>query len=231
MDNFPLCESIQPGDIIAVGDIHATWEPYRQFLAWVEGTGATVVILGDMIDRGKEDLAVLEATQDRLLDPEKYGLAGFQAVLGNHERMFLDVVDQGLGPYRTTTIEWLANGGNLAEFDAMETHAEWIRNLPIYITIGDCLFVHAGLHPGHDPQDAIKDRRVDQLLWMRKPFLRLGPQFEKWNPNLKRVVHGHTPVDFPDLQKDRINIDTGACYDDGYLTAYNVTQNNFKFFQ
>lgn len=231
MDNFPICENIQPGDIIAVGDIHATWEPYRQFLEWVEGTGATVVILGDMIDRGKEDLAVLEATRDRLLDPEKYGLGGFQAVLGNHERIFLNVVDEGLGPYRTTTLDWVANGGNAAEFKAMEPHAEWIRELPVYITIRDCLFLHAGIYPGQDPGETLRRGRVEDLLWMRKPFLKYGPEFEQWNPHLRKVIHGHTPVDYPDIQEDRVNIDTGACYEDGFLTAYNVTQNTFKFFK
>lgn len=231
MDNFPLCEKIEPGDVIAVGDIHATWGPYRQFLDWVEGTGAVVIILGDMIDRGMEDIPVLEATRDRLVDPEVYGLQGFQAVMGNHERMFIQVVRQGPGPFRTATVDWLANGGNLKDFEAMEPHAEWIRDLPIFIRINDTLMLHAGLFPGFDPGETLKQGRAEDLLWMRNPFLKYGPEFDKWNTTLKRVVHGHTPVDVPDVRSDRVNIDTGACYDDGFLTAYNLTQNTFKFFK
>lgn len=240
-----VCENVNPGDVIAVGDIHATWEPYRQFLDWVEGTQAVVVLLGDVIDRGKEDLIVLEKTRERLEDPEKFGLDGFYALRGNHEMMFLDASFDGIAPFRTTTLEWLKNGGNLEDkFEMVDNHAEWLWQLPVYMVIGDTLFIHAGIFPGENPARALEETKVDDLLWLREPFLRFGPQFEKWNPGLKKVVHGHTPTIFeeynrendlgfaPVVTKDRVNIDTGACFRDerGFLTAYNVTQNTFKFF-
>lgn len=244
-----ICDKINEGDVIAVGDIHATWEPYRQFLDWVEGTQAVVVLLGDLIDRGKEDLRVLGPTHDRLQAPENFGLQGFHALMGNHEWMFLEAARDEFGPFRTTTVEWLNNGGNhLACWEMAERHGDWLAQLPFYLTIGETLFIHAGLFPGNDPQKhrPRRDGRLSTaLLWIRGPFLPLGPQFEKWNPRLKRVVHGHTPTIFeehnrknnlgfaPVVTKDRVNIDTGACFKsdpEGFLTAYNVTQNTFKFF-
>lgn len=234
----------KPFDVIAVGDIHATYEPYRQFLDWVEGTQAIVVVLGDMIDRGKEDLIVLECTRIRLENPERYGLGGFYALRGNHEQMFLNAAFDGIAPFRTTTLEWLKNGGNFEDmFEMVDLHAEWLWKLPIYMTIDDTLFIHAGVFPGQDPAKTVGNGKVEDLLWVREPFLRFGPQFEKWNPNLKRVVHGHTPTCFethnkekelgfaPVVTEDRVNIDTGACFgDEGHLTAYNVTQNTFHHF-
>lgn len=231
MKPLPVCNHINPGDIVAVSDIHATWSPYKQFLDWVQGTDATVVVLGDIVDRGEEDIAVLEATRDRLLDPENFGLSGFHVVMGNHEALFLKVVEEEFQPFRTSTLDWNANGGNIRAFLEMEPHAEWIRELPVYMVIGETLFIHGGLFPGHDPKEAIVQRKTQELLWMRQPFLKQGPKFKRWNPNLKKVVHGHTPVKEPEVKRDRVNIDTGACYKDGYLTAYNVTQNTFKFFK
>jgi hypothetical protein len=49
---------IQPGDVVALGDIHATWPLFEQFLDWVKDSQATVVLLGDMCDRGGGDLKV-----------------------------------------------------------------------------------------------------------------------------------------------------------------------------
>jgi serine/threonine protein phosphatase 1 len=69
-------------------------------------------------------------------------------------------------------------------------------------------------------------------LWMREPFLSRGPEFEKWNPELKQIVFGHTPNDLgqPYRIPDGICIDTGAFYTDT-LTAYNVTQETFYQFE
>jgi len=217
-------KKINPGDVVALGDIHGMWEMYEQFLQDVEGTGAVVVILGDMIDRGGGDLEVLSATLDRLQDPEAFGLGAFYALRGNHEEMFLNA---GSGDNSAWAI-WVQNGGNWEDYtDMLKGHAEWIKQLPHYMTIGDTLFVHAGISPGKDPAWLIQERKADYLLWIRQPFLAYGPEFQDWNPDLKLVVHGHTPCDEPTVENDRINIDTGACFKDGYLTAYNVTQGNF----
>lgn len=246
---FKVCETIHPGDIIALGDVHGQAEHFFRFLSWVDNTRARVVLLGDLIDRSSSlrgDLLVLDETKHRLDDPEKFGLESFHALMGNHERLFLGAAKEDFGPYRTATIEWLRNGGNHRACGEMaEKHLDWLASLPVYLTIGDTLFIHGGIFPGKDPVKTLEERGADDLLWMREPFLRLGPQFEKWNPCLKKVVHGHTPTIFeehnkendlgfaPVVTKDRVNIDTGACFTTdppGFLTAYNVTQNTFKFF-
>lgn len=226
-------DTIKQGDVIALGDVHATWEPYRQFLEWVDQTGAVVVLLGDLIDRGGEDMKVLNATRDRLLDPEGYGLGNFHVLRGNHEKMFLDAAWPA--GYRL----WAENGGNRRDYENMVLgHEEWINKLPVFITIGETLFIHGGTFPGHDPQKAVLEGKTDSLLWMRDPFLRMGPKLKDWTQTIKKVVHGHTPVVFeyggkertPVVKGDRVNIDTGAYSKEGCLTAYNVTQNTFQQF-
>jgi len=216
-------ETIQPGDIIAVGDIHARYDLFEQFINGVRGSEAIVVLLGDIIDRGGDDIRVLNKVKELLDDPEKEGLTNFFCLMGNHEAMMVDAFTGS----STSLLLWLQNGGNFEQYAEMQEHLEWVADLPVYMTIGDTMFIHAGFYPGKDPFDTINNGKVDNILWMREPFLSSGPEFEKWNPDLKQVVFGHTPQGpEPYRIPNGVCIDTGA-YFTGVLTSYNVNQNTF----
>ena len=219
---FNFSQKVKPGDVVALGDIHGRFDLYELFLDHVKGTGTTVVLLGDLIDRGTEDMAVLNRTKELLQDPESWGLQSFYALRGNHEKMFLDAVDgYNIGL-------WYDNGGNVKELDNMAYHRDWISQLPIYITIGETMFAHAGVYPGHNPAKAIADGKADNLVWMRNPFLTRGPEFYDWTDNLKKIVFGHTPLQAPMPYRipHGVCIDSGA-YHTGILTSYNVTRDTF----
>lgn len=229
-------DRIEPGDVIALGDIHGSWDLYCQFLAWVEGSGASVILLGDMIDRGSGDMEVLNATRSILQDPDYWGLQSFNAIRGNHEHMFIAASEGN----RSDLTLWTQNGGKAKLLTKMvEEHLDWIKQLPIFITVGDTMFIHAGVLPGQNPSETIDQGKVDDLVWIRNPFLSKGPQLSKWSNTIKRVVHGHTITLYdgnrdglsPIIKADRVNIDTGAFIPEGYLTAYNVTQNTFNKFE
>jgi serine/threonine protein phosphatase 1 len=220
---------IEPGDVIAVGDIHARYDLFEEFLNHVRGSLATVILLGDIIDRGGQDIEVLNKVRALLENPESEGLSNFFCLMGNHEAMFVDAL-VGPGP---DFVLWLQNGGNFECYGEMQNHLDWITELPVYMTIGETLFIHSGIYPGKDPLETINAGKTDNLLWMREPFLSMGPQFEKWNPNLKQVVFGHTPkYDCEEEGKPYripgggICIDTGAHFT-GILTTYNVTRGTF----
>ena len=225
--------SISPGDVISCGDIHGRFDLLEEFLNYVKGTETTVILLGDLIDRGNDDIGVLNRVKQLLDDPDSHGLANFYCLMGNHEVMFADAMNKGFAEF----LLWQNNGGNFEQMPEMVEHLEWIEKLPLYMTIGDTLFIHAGIHPGQDPIKLANSKRWENLTWIREPFLTCGPEFEKWAPHLKRVVHGHTPylddarigtVNVSDTG-DRIGIDTAACYS-GILTSYNVTKNTFQKF-
>lgn len=223
--NYNFCDVIPEDSVIAVGDIHGCYQQYYEFLDWVKGSGARVILLGDMIDRGPDDLAVLERTRDLLLDPESWGLESFVALRGNHEQMFLNA-HEGCG-----WEDWVANGGDWINFERLRPHAEWIQELPYYVTVGDTLFSHAGCYPGENPEKFMKSHFLrEQFLWIREPFLSRGPEFEKWNPDLKKVVFGHTPASsLPYRIPNGVCIDTMA-FRSGTLTAYNATYDTFNQF-
>ena len=134
---------------------------------------------------------------------------------------------------------WRSNGGDLERLPEMaDEHLEWVEALPIYMVVGDTLFAHAGVMPGEDPAKSLARGMMEELVWIRNPFLAKGPQFSKWTQTIKRIVHGHTITLYerdqeelmPIVKKDRVNIDTGAFLPEGYLTAFNVTQNTFNQF-
>ena len=220
--------AVNPGDVIAVGDIHGRLDLLDVFLESVRDTQTTVILLGDLIDRGPDDLGVLERVVKLLEEPETWGLEAAYALRGNHEQMYLDACE-GHG-----VDVWFGNGGNYLDLNQLSLHRNWIRNLPIYMVVGDTLFVHAGVFPGVSPAESIEAGKVERLVWVREPFMTVGPQLEKWTDKLKRVVHGHTPFFEDDLlgqvnvsQKgDRVGVDSGA-YFTNILTSYNTTQNTF----
>jgi serine/threonine protein phosphatase 1 len=221
---------VQPGDILAVGDLHARYDLLQAFIERVRGSQAIIIFLGDIIDRGGDDLQVLNEICRMIGSPDDYGLSTVFCLMGNHEAMFIDALT---GPASSWTL-WLQNGGNFEQYDEMRDHLEWLTELPVYLTIGDTLFIHAGIYPSKDPFETINSGKTDNILWMREPFLSMGPKFEDWNPNLKRVVFGHTPKigvgeGKPYTIPQGICIDTGA-YWTGILTAYNVTQEVFMEF-
>jgi len=225
-----MTNKINPGDCVAVGDIHARYDLLELLLEEVAGTQAVLIFLGDILDRGGQDIQVVERIRKLTEDPESEGLSNVFCLMGNHEGMFVDAC---VGPSQDLFL-WLQNGGNFEQYDEMQEHLEWVAELPIYMTVGDTMFSHAGIVPGRDPFELVEADKVDTLLWMREPFLSRGPEFEEWNPDLKQIVFGHTPKldegeGLPYTIPDGICIDTGAIFT-GVLTAYNVTQSAYYQF-
>lgn len=225
---LPPKSTVKPGDVIAVGDVHGCYDLLAKFLEFVQGTEACVILLGDIIDRGGKDIEVLNVVSSLLKEPESIGLSNFFCLMGNHEAMFIDACT---GP-SSSTILWLQNGGNFEQYGEMQEHLNWLEDLPIFMTIGETMFIHAGFFPGKDPVDTINSGGTENLLWMRHPFITYGPEFEKWNPSLKRVVFGHTPRNDGapyEIPGGGICIDSGAYFTET-LTAYNATQDTLYQF-
>lgn len=219
-----LSDTISPGDVIAVGDIHGHLGLLTQFLDWVEGSGAHVVFLGDLIDRGPNDVEVLELVKSLIDSPSDFGLKQVDVLRGNHEQMMLDSQNSN-----EDLLLWIQNGANMSQHDKIELHREWVEKLPFYKVIGDTLFVHAGIRPNVP----MEQQDEDDLIWIRLPFLNDTGDLSKVFPDgsVKRVVHGHSPINpgNPDIGEDRIGIDSGA-YFSGVLTAFNATESTFMQF-
>lgn len=213
--------------VYAVGDIHGRSDLFIALIEAIERDNSergpartTVVLLGDLVDRGPDSVNVLALAREWM----KY--RSVRILAGNHEEMFLrsfesiemlrhflrhggreTLLSYGLDKrtYSRASIEELQ--AKMAEL-VPQDDVDFIAGFENTLQIGDYIFVHAGIEPGvpMEEQDASK------LRWIREPFLSHREAHEGV------IVHGHTITDVPVDQGNRIGIDTGA-YSSGRLTA------------
>ncbi|QYU69886.1 serine/threonine protein phosphatase [Leptolyngbya sp. 15MV] len=211
-----------------VGDIHGRLDLFAALADAIEHDDAetpptgetTVVLLGDLIDRGPHSAQVVALARDWQARRRVRILAG------NHEEMFLQSFDDS-----SVLRQFLRHGGRETILsygldEATYNHASleelqdlmhgvvpdedraFLASFEEYVEMGDYLFVHAGI----EPQIPLEEQQRHDMIWIRERFLRYR------HPHSHVVVHGHTIFDEVDEQHNRIGIDTGA-FKTGRLTA------------
>lgn len=229
--------------LYAVGDIHGRGDLLRRLLEAIEADAAasgadarpTLVFLGDYVDRGAASRDVVDTLLTGL--PQ-----GFDAYFlkGNHEAMLLGFLSGA-----THLDHWRINGGeatmesygvDIGQLERLSAgpetwrgafaaalppaHLAFFESLQLSLSLGDYLFVHAGIRPGVP----LAAQGEADLIWIRAPFLDHAGSFGRI------VVHGHTPSDEPVTRPNRIGIDTGACFT-GRLTALRLEGSSRRFLQ
>lgn len=226
-----------------VGDIHGRIDLLRQLHAMIltdhdaaaPSISATVVFLGDYVDRGNDSKQVVEFLCQKPFDD-------FQHIflLGNHEQAFIDFMgNPEVGG------DWFRFGGiaTALSYGAIELnedphplqygqirdnlernvpthHLEFLQELNFSYEAGDYLFVHAGVYPGIP----LEKQSRDDLIWIRDEFLKSR------HDHGKIIVHGHSITQKPDNRKNRIGIDTGA-YASNILTCLVLEGSSRRFLQ
>ena len=220
--------ALPPGQrVYAIGDIHGRLDLFTALGEAIERddrqrgpADSTVILLGDLIDRGPQSARVIGMAQAWSRGRKVRFLSG------NHEEMFLlsfsksDVFRNFIKHGgRETILSYGVSAAELAAASLDEARALMTRAVPrqdraflhgfeTMITLGDYLFVHAGIRP-----DTPLERQTGQdCRWIREPFLSHEGSFGKV------VVHGHTVFEDVDDRPNRIGIDTGA-FMSGTLTA------------
>ena len=193
--------------LYVIGDVHGCAFELRELLNKLPLTpGSTIVFVGDYIDRGPRSREVI----DTILELKRY--CQVVALMGNHEAMFLNFLEQPQSPKAVT---YIYNGGSATlasyssqsgEYEVPDDHMEFYRTLRLFYETNDFFFVHAGV-PDMPLEELNPYQHADRLLWTRRPFL--NSTF-KWS---KIIVHGHTPVESVDITPTRINLDTGCVFD------------------
>jgi serine/threonine protein phosphatase 1 len=245
---FGLGPTVLPGNIpagqsvYAIGDVHGRLDLLDDLLVRIrvdadqhaQGDALTLIFLGDYVDRGSESRGVVARVMSD-------ALPGFTTVrlMGNHEEAMLAFLDG-----ESDGLDWLSFGGletlmsygvplrslphteeavttlRTALAEAVpEAHVRFLRNCVLHHTVGDYVFVHAGVRPGI----AFDRQTSTDLLWIRDDFLRVRIPLPG-----RVVVHGHTIVDLPQNRGHRINIDTGA-FVSGRLTCLALRGSERRF--
>ena len=213
--------------IYAVGDVHGRLDLLETLARRIEAdlrnspALAVTVFLGDYVDRGPDSAGVLDRLARGDFPTE------FLALRGNHEEVMLgflenpDILEswrnygglETLHSYGIDVLPALRGMGYQEMRDSLlerlpTSHLNFLRETAHSTTFGDYFFCHAGARPG-TPLDQQTPR---DLLWIREEFLEFRGAWDRV------VVHGHTPVDEPELLATRINVDTGA-FASSILTA------------
>ena len=213
--------------IYAIGDIHGCIDPLHRLMDRIdEDLAATpaakhkVVFLGDYVDRGPQNRKVID-----FLIKLKKSSRKCVFLRGNHDDRFAGFIKH---PQETAAgfLQW---GGvaTLRDYGIVQKpgestldlsarlreavpkpHLKFLEKLKLSYQDGDYFFCHAGVRPGV----SLADQKAHDLLWIRADFMACKAPFEKV------IVHGHTPVSIPEIEQNRINVDT-RCYDSGVLTA------------
>ncbi|QDT09924.1 metallophosphoesterase family protein [Planctomycetes bacterium K23_9] len=199
--------------LIAIGDIHGCRVALDRLLELVAPTKDDVVVtLGDYVDRGPDSRGVI----DTLLElRERTHLV---ALLGNHEEMMLEVLQNGASHH-----EWLKHGGvdtlDSYGFDGdldllPAEHEAFFDSLGDYFETDEFFFTHAA----YDPDVPLKHQPVELLRWYS-----LTQGVPAPHVNGKSGVVGHT------ANRDGEILDMGHlicldtyCYGGGWLTAMDV---------
>jgi serine/threonine protein phosphatase 1 len=221
--------AVPPGQrVYAIGDVHGCADELRRLLDMIEADHAargpatsTVILLGDLVNRGPDSARVVDYARDLL------ALGVGRLIKGNHEELFVLAARgdrQAIralmrnGGLATLTSFGLTeediNRGNYHDLAALlktripREIVTFLDAAESKIAIGGYLFVHAGIRPGVP----LAEQQGADLRWIREEFL------ESKVPHGAMIVHGHTIEKTATEYDNRIGIDTGA-YQTGILTA------------
>jgi serine/threonine protein phosphatase 1 len=226
--------------IYAVGDIHgcaALLDLLHEAIDRDTGNVTAdkhIVYLGDFVDRGPDSKGVIERVMH---DTPK----GFHAhyIKGNHDAALLGFLEDpksyrvwrgfgagdtllsyGVRPPLFDSVDQMTKARDALRDALPAPHLAFFRALKLQVTLGDYVFVHAGVRPGVP----LVRQLEEDLLWIRDEFL------SSTLPHEKVVVHGHTPLVSPECTRNRISVDTGA-YATGILTCAVLEGTSCRFLQ
>lgn len=205
----------------AVGDVHGGYDQLMQVLDLIQNkdSDAVIVLLGDLVDRGRNTLGVLNWAMANVSQDGKY-----RCILGNHEDRVMtwfyswrkwkklqtarsNGVDMGipLGPEPMTHYDFyqVARDHNILSEEALTPYIRFMESLPYHIRFElDCAdgkrrifhLVHAWYYPMFD--DDSEEQKYANL-WSR--------QQENTDASAANeiVIHGHTPTVAPTYTNEK----------------------------
>ena len=214
--------------VLATSDLHGQNTKTLKLLkkSGYEPDKDLLVVCGDMIDRGTENLACIATCQ-------KLQQQGAVLLKGNHEQFLEQSLVEMLSSdtWRTNPSEnlynWVKYNGGATMYEEIANLSsnkqtellKFVQNLRLYFTVGDFIFTHAGANI----RKPIEENTEDDLIWMEDRF----PYCPAYKG--KVLIFGHEPtwklysydkkfkksqarIWYDSTYKDKIGIDTGGVF-------------------
>lgn len=197
-------------------DVHGHFETLDRLLERVSPASTDrIFMLGDMIDRGPDPMAVVKCCRQ---------LPNTTVLMGNHEDLMLSYYANP--DSASAQLNWEINGAGptqqgLRELPATERVelARWLFTLPLYAQteVGGrrYLLVHAGIDPRQLPKvlpavwtaaavdDVVCNQYRNDLMWIREDFWGAPTGLINDRGEGPIVIAGHTPTRYLDYMADR----------------------------
>lgn len=218
------------GNVIAISDIHGEAGKADAMLNYLVKhdyhKDRWIVFLGDYVDRGPDS----NATIHLLINFQKFH-PQTTFLCGNHDLNLVKALNLYENPHQAFYWERIprrnadvmrsyqaTDGMDLWEKMPLE-HKWFLMDLPWCVEHPDFFFVHAGLDPTESYEDQVqvmkeRDMGIFKPKWMYDDRL----AFVAPTNTPKTVVSGHTILQKPIREENRVLIDTGCGYG-GPLTA------------
>ena len=217
--------------ILAISDIHGCYDKLKELLDKVQYTQSQdkLILLGDYVDRGQDPMKTLFFIDELVKN-------GAIALMGNHDSMFLDLIQSNQLEsalynnyyYRLGSINTILDYKKLPIEKRLKINYI-LKNLLPYYTLDNYIFVHGGVNSSIP----LEKNDFQDLIWLRNEFY-----YKKAYDN-KIVIFGHTPtcninedgsckIWYDDTYKDKIGIDC-ACVYNGKLACLDLT-NNIEYY-
>lgn len=201
--------------IIAITDIHGELGKLNSLLdkLKIQPTD-TIVFMGDYIDRGPNSKGVI----DKVISMGKICKCVY--LKGSHEYAYLNARK---GDEYYDFLFWNYGGVQTVESygsfeEIYKIHGEFLDSLKPYYLTDKYLFIHAGIRP----QVPFEEQKETDFYYIRSEF------YSKKHNLPQKIIFGHTDFNEPQVQPDKICIDTGCGkYPNAVLTAIILPEEKF----
>ncbi len=210
-----------------IGDIHGCFDELVELLnimgykkqgdIFIHEDGYVPVFVGDLVDRGPKNKAVLDLVRNMVLQTKAF------ATLGNHDEKFCRWLLGKKVKISHGIVETIAQLQNASD-SWKDEMLDFLTNLPLYILADnkELAISHAG----------IKEHMIGEMNGEVRSFCLYGEQTGKyddfgypirvdWAESYRgqvSVVHGHVAIDNVRHKNNVWNVDT-SCVFGGYLSA------------
>jgi len=224
-------------NMFVIGDLHGEKEKMKELLKYWKPDKEKLILLGDLVDRGKESFGVIWLAKKL---QEEYGAI---VIGGNHDAMFLNWLEDPYGEYDLfypqggketinsffeRKVDHLYLPDHIAKLLKKQFPLElnFLKNLPDYYENGEYVMVHGGVNLAYENW---KNTSSNDFRWIREPF-----HYGR-NDTGKIFIFGHTITRRLNRDKSdnvwvspcgtKIGIDGGSVYG-GLLHGLRVNENH-----